>query len=107
MTPRPLLDYPLACCGKLKMSIWRKATISFVPNPIFSSWTPSFAFFAKGGIQECRYQRSRIPPFAKSAKDGHPEIHRASCLAKHESRTCFFSVRQGPEGRSPNVSPAR
>jgi hypothetical protein len=22
---------------------------------------------------------------------GHPEIHDAACLAKHESRTCFFS----------------
>jgi len=30
----------------------------------------SFAFFAKGGIQESRYKHSRIPPFAKSAKDG-------------------------------------
>jgi hypothetical protein len=32
----------------------------------------SFAHFVKGGIQECRYQRSRIPPFAKNAKDGAP-----------------------------------
>jgi hypothetical protein len=32
---------------------------------------------------------------------GHPEIHGASCLAKHESRTCFFSVSTGvtdPQG---------
>ena len=32
----------------------------------------SFAHFAKGGIQESRYQHSRIPPFAKNAKDGAP-----------------------------------
>jgi hypothetical protein len=27
----------------------------------------------------------------KSGGMGHPEIHGTSCLAKHESRTCFFS----------------
>jgi hypothetical protein len=34
----------------------------------------SFAFFAKGGIQESRYQRSCIPPFAKNAEDGAPGV---------------------------------
>jgi hypothetical protein len=32
---------------------------------------------------------------------GHPEVGGASCLAKHESRTCFFSVSTGvadPQG---------
>jgi hypothetical protein len=33
---------------------------------------PAFALFAKGGINQCRHQLSRIPPFAKNAKDGAP-----------------------------------
>ena len=37
----------------------------------------------------------------KSGGMGHPEVGGASCLAKHESRTCFFSVSTGvadPQG---------
>jgi hypothetical protein len=30
-------------------------------------------------------------PLQRTQRMGHPEIHGASCFAKHESRTCFFS----------------
>jgi hypothetical protein len=35
---------------------------------------PSFAPFAKGGINKFRHKLLRIPPFANNAKDGAPGV---------------------------------